>query len=110
MILAGLYFLTAKNPYEDMYPSYYRASSEATGMKVGMFIGMVLGSLLYFFPCLYLYRFSAQAKIAVEAEDQESLTSSMQNLKSMFKFMGILTIILISLYILGLLASLGSGA
>lgn len=109
MVIVGIYFATASSEMErDMYP-YYSSSSEMAGMRVGMLIGMILGSLLYFFPCLFLYRFSVQMKTALAAENQENLTSAFQNLKSMFKFVGILTIIVLAFYALGLLVSLGSG-
>ena len=68
-------------------------------------------ALLYFFPCLYLFRFSVKMQQALRSNDQLSLTESFKNLKSNFKFLGILTICILSFYVLaffgGILAALG---
>jgi hypothetical protein len=57
-------------------------------------------ALLYFFPCLYLYRFGSRAQTALRANDNEQMTSSFRSLKSCFRFLGILTIIVLSFYVL----------
>ena len=53
-----------------------------------------------FFPCLYLYRFSVKMQSAVKAVSQENFDESLMNLKSMFKFYGIFTIVILSFYAL----------
>lgn len=63
----------------------------------------ILFAVLYFFPCLYLSRFSSQMTVAIGSDDQNSMTSAFENLKSMFKFFGILTIIVLSLWVLAIL-------
>ncbi|MBV5315778.1 MAG: hypothetical protein JZU47_20940 [Prolixibacteraceae bacterium] len=70
-----------------------------------MMIGMVYLVLagVYFIPVTYLYKFSVQMKQAVESQDEGLYTSSFENLKSLFKFMGIFTIVMLSLYALALL-------
>ncbi len=55
---------------------------------------------IYFFPTLYLYNFSVKMKTALTASSQDELEASFENLKSLFKFIGILTIVMIALYIL----------
>lgn len=50
-----------------------------------------------FFPCWYLFQFAHQAIQHVK-NDKLSVTASFQNLKSFFKFYGILTAIMISIY------------
>ncbi|MFT3824127.1 MAG: DUF5362 family protein [Chitinophagaceae bacterium] len=66
----------------------------------------VLIALLYFFPCLYLFRFSSRMQVALVNNDQVALTTAFQNLKSCFKFIGILTIIVLAFWILALLIQL----
>ena len=70
-------------------------------MKFG-FIGFiyVLLALLYFFPTYYLYKFSINLKNGLEDDDQSVFTSAFGYLKSTFKFMGVLAIVLISIYVL----------
>jgi hypothetical protein len=65
---------------------------------VAMMVGVTLGMLIYFFPCLYLYRFATKMQTALRNNDQDTLNTSFSNLKSCFKFMGVLMIIIISIY------------
>ena len=57
-------------------------------------------ALLLFFPAYYLFNFSTKLRRAVYNNDQPVLTESLKNLKSFFKFYGILVIVLLSFYIL----------
>jgi hypothetical protein len=65
-----------------------------------MVVVLLLISALYFFPVLYLFRFSVHTKNAVETLSPEKLSQALKNLKSCFRFIGIFTIIIICLYIL----------
>lgn len=60
----------------------------------------ILIALIYFFPVNYLYKFSIQIKKGITTDDHSPLTSGFQNLKSLFKFMGIFTIVILALYAL----------
>lgn len=57
-------------------------------------------ALLYFFPLLYLYRFGTKMKEALVNNNQEKLNDSLLNIKSCFKFLGIMTIVLLAVYAL----------
>jgi hypothetical protein len=57
-------------------------------------------AILYFFPCLYLFRFSTNMSRALRNNDQSELNRSFKNLKSCYKYIGILTIIYLGLIIL----------
>ena len=70
------------------------------GMGVFMAVLYIGMALLYFFPCLYLFRFANYMKVAAATSKQENLDKSFQNLKIMFRFVGILTIIVLCLYLL----------
>ncbi len=71
----------------------------------------ILIAVLYFFPCLYLYNFASKAQVALRSNDQEQLNTSLKNLKAMFRYMGILTIIWLCFVLLGFIAAiLGAGA
>lgn len=54
----------------------------------------------------YLYRFSIQLKAALESNNSATLEKSLKNLKSYWKFTGIITIIVLGFYVLGVLAAL----
>ena len=70
----------------------------------------ILAAALYFFPCLFLYRFATKMKTALAADDQETLNTSFQNLKKLLRFMGIMTIIVLAFYaIILVFGLLGAG-
>lgn len=60
----------------------------------------LLLAVLYFFPAYYLYTFAGKVKLALYNNIQEDLDESLRNLKRTFKFLGIMTIVLISAYII----------
>jgi hypothetical protein len=74
-------------------------------------LGGSLGALVYigaaiicFFPFLYLYRFATKIRVALGNNDQVTLSESFKNLKSYFKFYGILSIIALGFYAIALIA------
>ena len=78
-------------------------------MGAFMLIFYVLIAVIYFFPCLYLLRFSNHIKNAITANDQMGLNEGLRNLKATFRFLGIVKIIFISLFLLMfLLGGLGA--
>ena len=61
---------------------------------------------IYYIPVTYLYKFSVQMQKAIQMQNEGLLTSGFQNLKSLFKFMGIFTIVMLALYGLALLIAI----
>ena len=70
------------------------------GTSIFISILYVAMALLYFFPIFYLYKFSTLSKKAIYEENTEDLTLAFKNLKSHYKFIGILTIVILSIYLL----------
>jgi len=66
----------------------------------------LLLALLYFFPCLYLFRFASKMQVALGNNDQQQLSESFKNLKSCYRFMGILMIIILGFYALVLIVTI----
>jgi hypothetical protein len=64
---------------------------------------------IYIFPLYYLYQFSVKLKKALTQKDDEVLASAFEMLKSHYKFVGVFTIIILSIYILvGIVGLLGA--
>lgn len=63
------------------------------------FIYLVI-AIVYFFPILYLYRFSSGIKQALRLNNQNQLAKAFLYLKAHYRFMGILMIVFIGIYIL----------
>lgn len=70
-----------------------------------MFIPVLFFGLVYFFPVLFLFRFSKHTSNAIQNLDKLSFHKSMKNLKAYFAYIGILLIIILSLYILVLIVA-----
>jgi hypothetical protein len=75
----------------------------AGGVAIGSAVMFVVMAVVTFFPMLYMLRFANQMKTALYGNDQENLNSSFQNLKRYFRYVGIITIIGIGIWIIWLL-------
>ena len=79
-------------------------SSMSPGMAGIGGMGWVLSAVyllmaaIYFFPIYYLNKFATNAKLALSDNDSKSLTSSFEYLKSHYKFIGIISLVILSLY------------
>ncbi len=95
---------TQAPPYNTM------SSSFNSGMKVGMAIVYLILAFMMFFPCLHLYKFSVKMQSAVKTLNQENFEESLMSLKSMFKFCGVFTIIILSFYALIIIGTIITAA
>jgi hypothetical protein len=75
-----------------------------------MTIFYLLFAALYFFPVYYLMQFSNKMKKALATKNDETLADAFEVLKSHYKFIGVFTIISLSLYVMLIAVSLISGA
>jgi len=60
-------------------------------------------ALLNFFPCLYLYKFASKMQVALRDNNQEQLNRSFKNMRSFYRFVGMLMIICLCFFALSLL-------
>src|SRR5690606_1643028 len=90
--------------------SSFNSTYQEFGMNMTYFglIYIVL-AVIYFFPVLYLFNFSRKLKIALASNDMSSLTEAFSNLKSHYKFIGILAIVVVSIYILAFVFAIMAG-
>ncbi len=82
-------------------------------------VGSVLGgvyviiALIYFFPLYFLFKFSTKVKQAIDTNNEQVLTESFNFLKRHYKYVGIMMIIVLGIYVLMFLlmiAGMGAGA
>jgi hypothetical protein len=83
------------------------AAAVPSGLLTVLYLGI---AVLYFFPLLYLYRFSVKMLVALKNHDQPLLNQSLRNLKACYKFLGIMTIISIGLGLLAFIIGIISAA
>ena len=70
---------------------------------------LMLICAVYFFPILYLFKFSRHSRQAIDESDSEQLSFALRYLKKHYRFMGILMIIVLCLYFVVFLIALASG-
>ena len=109
-IICGLMVLIAVFAGSFIANSLSQAGGGAMAQGLGGFITVLylIVALLCFFPCLYLFNFSTKMKIAIANNDLENLNASFRNLKSYFKFIGILTIIMLAFWVLAILLNIAA--
>lgn len=70
------------------------------GMGVAMAFMYLLIAALYLYPTIALYRFGKLIRPALHNQDQQLFNEAIRHLRNVFKFMGILTLIVLGLYAL----------
>jgi hypothetical protein len=64
------------------------------------FIPVLLIGAIYFFPVLFLFRFSKHISHAIHTLDKLEFHKAVKNLKAYFAYIGILIIIMLSIYLI----------
>jgi hypothetical protein len=103
MVIAALFMMTvgaSMSSYKSIMP-----------MGGGLLFSLIYLAFaaLYFFPVNYLYKFASNMKSALRSNNQAELTKAFEYLKSHYKFIGILTIIVFGLYILAIFGAMIAG-
>lgn len=106
MVLGAILVGTVYAPMLDMIAQQQGLSS----LGLSLTITYLVMALLYFMPVLYLFQFSRKMKVALASKNDEVLADAFEKLKSHYKFIGVLTIIMISLYVLLIGFSLVAGS
>ena len=108
LVLIGIF---AGRIFSNMGQQYTTTPSPVPAelMTVIMTIIYIVIAIIYFFPCMSLFRFGTRMQVALRSNDQNQLSASLASLKSYFKFIGILTIIALSFWILAIVLG-GLGA
>ena len=107
MVICGLFAGT-------FFASFFQLNSDLNSLgaagSIFITVWLILIALLYFFPSLYLFNFASKMQAAIRSNDQVYLNSSFKNLKSCFKFWGILLIIMLCIYAIGITFAFISGS
>lgn len=99
-LFASLFMSSLTEGMEGLGGESY-ATYSSYNRKFTMVFYVVFG-IISVFPYLYLFRFATRMQEALRSSDQDVLNSSFSNLKSLFKFVGILTIIMLGFLLLAL--------
>jgi uncharacterized membrane protein YjgN (DUF898 family) len=104
-ILAGSFLSAFTSKMSGMQGMQGMEGAKAAGGIAGVFVFIILlvFAVIYFFPLLYLLRFSRHTKKAVANLDANELQSGLKYLKLFWKYIGILMIVLLAVYLLVLI-------
>jgi hypothetical protein len=89
-----------------IYSNMPQAATMPFNLGILITVVYILIIAIYSFPIYYLYKFSIQLKKALISKDDETLANAFEMLKSHYKFTGVFTIIMLSIYVLVLIAGL----
>ncbi|WP_339661610.1 DUF5362 family protein [uncultured Polaribacter sp.] len=107
----GIGFLVILAVFSNIiFSSIPQAKNVPFDLGIAMTILYLLFALLYFFPVYYLMQFSTKMKKALASKNDETLADAFQMIKSHYKFLGVFTIITLSLYALLIGVSLFSAS
>jgi hypothetical protein len=71
-----------------------------TALRVSYVVGVIIMIAIFFFPLLFLLQFANKLKAALAANQQDDLNMAFQNLKKYFRYIGIVFLIVLAIYIL----------
>ena len=104
----GLLFLSSFF-ISTIYASMPQSTSIPFNLGTAMTIFYIIMIAIYIFPLYYLHQFSVKLKKALTSKDDEVLANAFEMLKSHYKFVGVFTIIMLSIYILaGIVGLMGA--
>ena len=101
LVLLGIFSTTIVSAMQQLQPQFYPES-------LGLILTVVylVSAIISFFPVYYLLQFSNKLKRALQSKSDDVLEKAFEMLKSHYKFIGVFTIITLSLYILLIVASI----
>lgn len=106
MVLVGIIAVVAGSAFGNLSQNPVFGAIGSIGIA---FIYIIL-ALVYFFPSLFLLNFSSKIKRAIRSSDNLELEEAFKNLKSLFMFYGIMTILFIVLYFFIIIFAMVAGA
>lgn len=98
VLVIGLFFVAFSSMIQENLPNQLPLSPTIFTV-VYLLVGLV-----YLLPVIYLNNFSNQTLKAIRFGETEIMNMAFLNLKRMFVYFGVITIVLISLYILAIIA------
>ncbi len=101
-ILIGIFIIAGIAT--GMFLKTFSTTRETLGIPESMVVILLLvAGAISLFPVLFLFRFSKNIRDAVQDKDQQKFDRGIRNLKKYFTFIGILVIIALAAYALGLI-------
>ena len=107
-IMVGLMVIGALSI--SMMMSIPGGGSLTGGMSTGLLtVVYLIMAGVYFFPVYYLFKFSQNLSAAISSGSSDSYEKAFEYQKSQYKFVGIMAIVVLSLYLIIILVAIVSG-
>lgn len=97
MLIAGIF---AGEWFSRIYRAGSYSDEMASTMAISTTVTYVIMSIVFFIPTLFLFQSSSKLRTALFAADQQLLNEGLMKMKASFRFWGIITIIILSIYAL----------
>lgn len=98
MVLAGL--------FAGVFLSVFNTEQTPLGFPEWLVFVVILAfAVVYFFPVLFLFRFSKHTSNAVKTLDKQEFNKAVKNLRSYYVYIGVLLIILLAIYVVAFIAA-----
>ena len=99
----GIGFMILASLFASTLMSGFGQTGIAPSLITGIYLAM---AGVYFLPIYYLFNFGNNVKKGFSENDSDKLEIAFKNLKSHYKFIGVLMLIFIGIYILGILGTI----
>jgi hypothetical protein len=90
----------------SLFMTIFKTSENTLGFPESLLpVTALVAGLVYFFPVLFLFRFSRNVRDAIHYHDNVKLAKGFRNLHLFFKIIGIIVIMVVLIYIFALVVS-----
>jgi hypothetical protein len=110
VVLIGLFFGTFVSLLSGRAGGDFGDAELASGLGPVMAVVYIIIAGIMFLPYLFMFRFANKMKAALASSNQETFNQAFQDQKTYFRIIGILTIIGLIFFGLGLLFAIIAGA
>lgn len=103
-IVLGLFLIFGL--FAGVFLSVFSTDNLPSGFPEWLIFLIILAfAVIYFFPVLYLFRFSKHTSNAVKTLDKLQLKKAFKNLRAYYVYIGILLIVALSIYLVAFIAA-----
>ncbi len=89
-----------------VFLTLFNSSNPSLGIpEAFVYVIIIIVALIYFFPVLYLFRFSKFTSVAIRTLDKQVMRKAFRNLRKYFVYLGIMIIVVLAIYLVVFIAA-----
>jgi len=102
----GIGLIVIAGTVAGLFLSAFNTNATLSGLEgIVIFIIIVAMAVIYFFPVLFLFRFSKHTSQAVKTLNKQEMHKAFKNLKAYYVYIGILIIVVLVIYVVAFIAA-----